>query len=1060
MLNRIILWSLHNRVVVLALAALLLAFGVQEAIQAPLDVFPEFAPPQVVIQTEAPGFSASEVEQLVSLPLESALNGTSQLDTLRSSSISGLSVVTCVFAANTDIFRARQLVTEKLQLARARLPQGASEPQMAPISSPIGILFKISLTSQTISAMDLRTLADWTIRQRLLAVPGVSQVAIMGGEVKQYQVIADPAKLKNYDVTLAQVMAAAGQANQNSSAGFLDTPAQNLAIQGEGRVRSLGDLADAVIAIKNGVPVRIAQVASVRFGPEYKVGDSSAFGQPNVYLMVLKQPWANTLETTKAIETALNELRRAIPAGVTIDETVFRQAGFIERSIASISLAMLQGGTLVVLILIVFLYSWRTGLISLLAIPLSLLAAMLVLRGLGGTLNAMTLGGLAIAIGEVMDDAIIDVENIYRRLRENRRLQVPRPALAVVYLASSEVRSSVVYATIIVALVFLPVFSLSGLAGRVFAPLGIAYIIAILASLAVALTVTPALSYMLLPQATERSVETLTVRWLKRGYGRILPAVLNHSRWVMGISAILLAAALAAVPFLGGEFLPQFNEGNLILHMAAVPGTSLEESMRVGAIVQQRLRQVPEVVKAAQRTGRAQLFEDTFGPNYTEIDVNLQESTRTRDEVIADVRRKLEGLTGYAFSIRQFISERIEEVLSGTTATIVVKLFGPDLDVLQEKAAEIQSAMAGVPGLADLTVEQQTGVPQLLVRFNHAAMAPYGLNSEDVAAAIRTAFFGSVVSQVYEQQKSFAILVRGDPALTRNPQSMGDTLIDSPVGAKVPLSAVADLQIVSAPATINREGAQRRIVISANTTGVASLTRVAQEVQRRIGEKVALPTGYYLVYGGEYEAQEQALRQILLLSAAAVVGIFLLLFLAFRSFRESLLVMANLPLALIGGIVAVLLASEGETSIASLVGFVSLFGIATRNGIMLITHYHHLMRSEGMSFGRELVVRGALERLSPILMTALTAGLGLLPLALSAGKPGRELEQPMAVVILGGLITSTLLNMLVLPPLYLKFGRPLAPEEHGFLLPSATSGVETILDRFNEGLLGPPHCND
>ena len=1037
MLNRIILWSLHNRVVVLALAALLLAFGVQQAIQAPLDVFPEFAPPQVVIQTEAPGFSASEVEQLVSLPLETALNGTSQLDTLRSSSISGLSVVTCVFAANTDIFRARQLVTEKLQLARARLPQGANEPQMAPISSPIGILFKISLTSQTtslptsqtISAMDLRTLADWTIRQRLLAVPGVSQVAIMGGEVKQYQVIVDPAKLKNYDVTLAQVMTAAGQANQNSSAGFMDTPAQNLAIQGEGRVRSLGDLADAVIAIKNGVPVRIAQVASVRFGPEYKVGDSSTFGQPNVYLMVLKQPWANTLETTKAIETALNELRQAIPAGVTVDETVFRQAGFIERSIASINVAMLQGGALVVLILIVFLYSWRTGLISLLAIPLSLLVAVLVLRGLGGTLNAMTLGGLAIAIGEVMDDAIIDVENIYRRLRENRRLQTPRPALAVVYHASSEVRRSVVYATVIVALVFLPVFSLSGLAGRVFAPLGIAYIISILASLAVALTVTPALSYMLLPQATERSVETLTVRWLKRGYGRILPAVLNHSSWVMGLSAMLLAAALAAVPFLGGEFLPQFNEGNLILHVAGVPGTSLEESMRVGAIVQQRLKQVPEVVKAAQRTGRAQLFEDTFGPNYTEIDVNLQESARTRDEVIADVRSKLEGLTGYAFSIRQFISERIEEVLSGTTATIVVKLFGPDLDVLQEKAAEIQSAMAGVPGLADLTVEQQAGVPQLLVRFNHDAMAPYGLNSADLAASLRTAFFGSVVSQVYEQQKTFGILVRCDPALTQNPQSMGDTLIDSPVGAKVPLSAVADLQIASAPTMINREGAQRRIVISANTTGVASLTRVAREVQRRIGEKVALPTGYYLVYGGEYEAQEQALRQILLLSAAAVVGIFLLLFLAFRSFRESLLVMANLPLALIGGIAAVLLASEGETSIASLVGFVSLFGIATRNGIMLITHYHHLMRAEGMSFGRELVVRGALERLSPILMTALTAGLGLLPLALSAGKPGRELEQPMAVVILGGLITSTLLNMVVLPPLYLKFGRPVGPED-------------------------------
>ena len=1043
MLNRVILWSLRNRVVVLVLAALLLIFGMHQAMQTPLDVFPDFAPPQVVIQTEAPGFPATEVEQLISLPIESAINGTSHLDTLRSSSIAGLSVVTCIFDADTDIFRARQFVAEKLQLARARLPQGANDPQMAPISSPIGILFKISMTSRTTSPMDLRTLADWTIRQRLLAVPGVSQVTIMGGEVKQYQVIVDPEKLKNYDLTLMQVMTAAGQANQNASAGFLNTPGQNLVIQGEGRVRSLGDLANAVVAVKNGVPVRIAQLASVRFGPEYKVGDSSTFGRPCVYLVVLKQPWANTLETTRGVENALAELRRAVPPDVTLDETIFRQASFIERSISNINQAMLQGGGLVLLVLIVFLFSWRTGLISMLAIPLSLLTAVLVLNWFGGTLNTMTLGGLAIAIGEVVDDAIVDVENIYRRLRENRLSQNPRPPLEVVYHASSEVRTSVVYATVIVALVFLPIFSLSGLAGRIFAPLGIAYIISILASLIVALTVTPALSYMLLPQAATHSHETLTVRWLKRCYAIMLPRILNHPSWVIGVSAILLIASLAAVPFLGGGFLPEFNEGNLIIHMAGVPGTSLEESMRVGAIVQQRLKAVPEVAKVAQRTGRAQLGEDTWGPHYTEIDVNLKESSRSRDEVMADVRKRLEGLAGYAFNIKQFISERIEEVLSGTTATIVVKLFGPDLDVLRDKAAEIQAAMATVPGLADLTVERQTGVPQLLVRFNHSAMAQYGLNSADVAASIRTAFFGSIVSEVYEQQKSFAILVRYDPALTQNPQSMRDTLIDSPAGAKVPLNAVADIQIISAPATINREGAQRRIVVSANTTGAGSLTSVAQDVQRRIGDKVRLPTGYYVVYGGQYEAQSQALRQILMLSMAAIVGIFLLLFLAFRSLRESLLVMANLPLALIGGIVAVLLASEGETSIASLVGFVSLFGIATRNGIMLITHYHHLMRREGMSFGRELIERGALERLSPILMTALTAGLGLLPLALSAGKPGRELEQPMAVVILGGLVTSTLLNMVVLPALYLKFGGPLPPEEpamHERLLEAASQG--------------------
>ncbi len=1029
MLNHVILWSLRNRVVVLAIATLLLAFGVRQAMRTPLDVFPDFAPPQVVIQTEAPGFSATEVEQLISLPLETAINGTSRLDTLRSSSIAGLSVVTCVFTEGTDIFRARQLVTEKLQLARTRLPQGANEPQMAPISSPIGTLFKISMTGRTTSLMDLRTLADWTIRQRLLAVAGVSQVVILGGEVKQYQIVVDPDKLRNYDLTLAQVLTAAGQANQNASAGFLTTRGQSLSIQGEGRVRSLDDAGNAVVAVRNGVPVRIAEVAAVRFGAEYKAGDASVFGQPCVYLIVLKQPWANTLETTKAVETALAELRRAVPSDVTLDETVFRQASFIERSISNINEAMLQGGGLVLLVLIVFLFSWRTGLISMLAIPLSLLTAVMVLGAFGGTLNSMTLGGLAIAIGEVVDDAIVDVENVYRRLRENRLLPNPRPALEVVYHASGEVRTSMVYAPLIVALVFLPIFSLAGLAGRIFAPLGIAYIIAILASLGIALTVTPALSYMLLPRAANQSHETTTVRWLKGRYALVLPRVLRHSGWMIAVSVVLLLASLVAVPFLGGEFLPAFNEGNLIVHMAGVPGTSLEESMRVGAIVQQRLKAVPEVVRMGQRTGRAELGEDTWGPHYTEIDVNLKESGRSRDEIMADVRNRLNGVAGYAFSIKQFISERIEEVLSGSTATIVVKLFGPDLDVLRDKAAEIQAAMATVPGLADLTVEQQTGIPQLLVRFNHGAMARYGLNSADLAASIRTAFFGSTVSEVFEEQKSFAIVVRYDPALTQNPQSMRDTMIDSPAGPKVPLSAVAVIQVSSAPATINRESAQRRIVVSANTTGAGSLSTVAQEVQRRIGEKVHLPTGYYVVFGGQYEAQSQVLRQMVILSLAAILGIFLLLFLAFRSLRESLLVMANLPLALIGGIVAVLLASGGETSIASLVGFVSLFGIATRNGIMLITHYHHLMRREGMSFGPALVERGALERLSPILMTALTAGLGLLPLALSAGKPGRKLEQPMAVVILGGLVTSTLLNMVVLPALYLKFGGPLPPED-------------------------------
>ncbi len=1029
MLNRIILWSLRNRLVVIALGALLVVFGVRSALQAPLDVFPDFAPPQVVIQTEAPGLSVEEVEQLVTLPLETSLNGTSNLETIRSSSAIGLSVVTCVFAAGTDIYLARQLVSEKLQLARARLPQNSGQPQMMPISPPVGIILKIALTAKQTSQMDLRSFADWTMRPRLLAVPGVAQVTIFGGEVKQYQVVVDPAKLKDYGVRLDQVMNAARRANQNAGAGFLDTAGQTMVIQGEGRVRSLADLENAVVAVKNDLPVKIAQVAKAQFGAEYKVGDSSSGGgQPCVFLIVTKQPQANTLTATRDVEAALAELKRALPADVLMDTGMFRQASFIENAITNINWAMLQGGALVVLVLLAFLFSWRTGLISLTAIPLSLLTAIITLQWFGGTINTMTLGGLALAIGEVVDDAIIDVENVWRRLRENRLKENPDSALSVIYHASSEVRTSVVYATVIVALVFLPIFSLSGLAGRIFAPLGVAYIIAILASLVVALTVTPALCYFLLPRAANAASanadETAFVRWLKRHYARLLKPALDHPRNVIIISVLLLVVALGGAAFLSGEFLPEFNEGNLIIHMAGVPGTSLAESLRVGAIAQQRIAQIPEVVKVAQRAGRAELGEDTFGPYFSELDVSLKESHRSREEIVEDVRRKLEDIAGFSFGIKQFISERVEEVLSGTTATIVVKLFGPDLNVLREHAAEIEGAMKDAPGVADLAVEQQTGVPKTLVRFNREAMAQYGLNSADLADAVQAAFYGIKVSEVFERQKSFAIWVRYDPRSATDLNTMRETLVDTPAGAKVPLGALAEIQVVKAPNTINRENAQRRIVISCNVEGARSLTSVVADIQRRINERVKLPEGYYIAYGGQYEAQSVALRQILLLSVAAIIGIFLLLFLAFRSTKQALLVMANLPLALIGGIAAVLIASEGETSVASLVGFVTLFGIATRNGVMLVTHYHHLMAEEGMKFGRDLVARGAMERLSPIMMTALTAGLGLLPLALSAGKPGRELEQPMAVVIVGGLISSTLLNMIVLPALYLKFGRP------------------------------------
>ncbi len=1024
MLDHVILWSLRNRIVVLLLASLLIIFGIRAAVNAPLDVFPDFAPPQVIIQTEAPGFSSLEVEQQVTLPLENSLNGTSRLASIRSTSSTGLSVVTCTFEDDVEIFRARQLVTEKLNLLSGHLPPGVQEPQISPISPPVGIIAKISLTSNSVSAMELRSLADWTIRPRLLGVPGVSQITIFGGEVKQYQVVLNPERLREYNLTLDEVRAAAARANENAAAGFLQTGSQTLPIQGEGRVRSLEDLAGAVVTVRNSQPIRLRDLADIRLGPEFKVGDASTEGRPSVNLIILKQPWASTLTVSAAVDSALEELRTALPADVQLNRDIFRQADFIERSIENIQEAMLQGGALVVLVLAIFLFSWRTGLISLTAIPLSLLAGVLVLLHTGATINTMTLGGLAIAIGEVVDDAIIDVENVLRRLRENRLKADPSPVLSVIYHASKEVRGSMVYATFIVALVFLPVFSLSGLAGRIFAPLGFAYIIAILASLLVAITVTPALCYFLLPRIASSSHDTATVRTLKRGYAALLGPVLNRPGIVIVCACVLLAGAAVGTQFLGGEFLPEFNEGNLIIHMTGLPGTSLQESIRVGTLVQKKLHQVPEVVKTAQQAGRAELGEDPLGPNFSELDVKLKETDRRRDEVLDDVRTKLADIPGFTFGVKQFISERIEEVLSGTTATIAIKVFGPDLEVLRRKAVEIRDAAGRVAGIEDLNLPSQSLIPTVRVIFDREAMANQGLTSADVAAAVRTAFYGDEVSQVFEQQRAFDIVVRLQPQVGRDLRTMGQLLIDTPLGGKIPLQSVARVVMDESSGVIDRENAQRCLAVTCNV-GEGSLSQVVGKLRLAVDRAVKLPPGYFIVYGGQYEAQSRAFRQISILTVAAVAGIFMLLCLAFRSVGQSLLVMANLPLALIGGVAAVLIANAGHTSVASLVGFVSLFGIATRNGIMLVTHYNHLVENEGMPFGRELILRGAMERLSPILMTAMTAGLALLPLAVAVGRPGRELEQPMAVVILGGLVTSTLLNLLVLPALYLKLGRKL-----------------------------------
>jgi CzcA family heavy metal efflux pump len=1042
MLNRIIFWSLHNRFIVLAAAALMIIFGLRSAEQAPLDVFPDFAPPQVIVQCEAPGFSPEEVESLVTSPIEATLNGTPSLTDIRSQSTAGISVITCTFDAKTDLFIARQLVNEKITVARAELPATVHDPQMTPIQAPVGMVLKMTLTSETVPPFELRDLADWTIKPRLLAVPGISQVLILGGDLKEYQVIVSPERLRDHAVTMDEVIAATGDANRNAGGGFMVSPSQSLSIQGEGRIHSVEDIASAVVAVKNNVPVTVAEVADVHTGSAFKLGDASIDGKPCVFLTVMKLPWANTLNVTADADKAINEIKSGLPAGVHFTTDLFRQSDFINVALSNVNRAMLEGAVLVILVLALFLFSWRSAFISLLAIPFSLIAAVLVLTNSGATLNIMTLGGLAIAIGEVVDDAIIDVENVYRRLRENHAKANPEPTLTVIYKASVEVRGSVVFATLIVALVFLPIFKLTGLEGAIFAPLGVAYITAILASLLVALLITPALCYLLLPKAAAtHHQDSVTVRFLKRLYEPILNLALHRPYSLASLSLVMLAASLAIVPFLGGEFLPEFKEGNFVVLTEAKAGTSLEEMMRIGHLVEQQLHKIPDVINVAPRAGRAELDEAVAGTNEAEIDVKIDLRGRKRDAIAADARKALEGIKGVDFEIESYLSERIAEVMSGTTSSIAVKLFGPDLDTLKQKGEQIEAAMKGVKGLVDLKLDQQTGIPKVIVRYDHRQLARYGLSTEKLSRLIEAAFRGQVVSQVIEGQRSYNLVVRYAPEAGNHLASIQHTLVDTPTGAHVELGTLASVSVVDGPAVIEHEAAQRFIVVHANAEGRA-ISNVVEDVQALVSSQVKLPASYYVEYGGDYAAQQSAARQLALLGGAALLGIILLLYIALRSTRLVALVLVNLPLALIGGILAILL-SGGRQSVASLIGLIALFGITMRNSIMLISHYQHMMTEEGLPFGEELARRGAMERLSPILMTACAAGLGLLPIAISVGEPGRELQQPMAVVILGGLLSSTILNLLVIPALFLKFGRPKPAPESDAGPQSAADGVET-----------------
>ena len=1049
MLDALIRSSLEHRLVVLALALLFLVYGGFVAARLPVDVFPDLTVPTVTIVTESKGLAPEEVELLVTFPIETAVMGRPGVERVRSASAYGLSLVYVEFAPGTDVFRARQLVAEKLP--ELRLPQGVSPPLLGPVASTMGEILLISMTSTETSAMDLRSLAEWVVRPRLLAVPGVAQVVLIGGETRQFQVLVDPAKLRDYELALEDVVAAAEASNASSGGGFVEAAHTEYLVRGRARVRSVVDLATSVVAVRDSVPILIENVATVREGPALKRGDGSFNGAPAVVATIQKGPEANTLSLTREIEAALAGLAPALPRDVRLDTKAFQQADFIRRAVANVSESILEAAILVVLVLFLFLWSFRTTLITLTAIPLSLLAAVVALRYFGLGINTMTLGGLAIAIGELVDDAIVDVENVFRRLRQNRErgspyqcrgappprlslrdspaaraalgLRAPAPLLEVVFQASSEIRGSIVYATAIVILVFVPLFNLGGIEGRMFTPLGLAYVLAIAASLLVALTVTPVLSYFLLGRFGIDSLparDSFVVSWLKPRYRRLLESALRHPGRVLSVAAALLIAALSAVPLLGGDFLPPFREGTLNINTFLPPGTSLGESNRIGALVEATLKEIPEVVSTTRRTGRGERDEHAAGVSQSELEVVLGSSDRSHEEIVEEARARLAIVPGLVFEVGQPMSHRIDHLLSGTRAQIAIKLFGPDLVTLRALGEKIRAAIEDVPGLVDLALEPQVGVPQLQVNLDRRAAAALGLTAQGVADAVETAFYGRAGSRVLDAPGLYDIFVRLDDGSRASPEAIGEAPIATPSGARVPLAQVAEVRLDRGPNTIHRENLERRIVIQANVSD-RDMTSVVEEIRRAISSSVVLPQGYSIRYGGQFEARERASRQILLLSLLSVSGVFLLLYLALGTVRESVLVMANLPLAFIGGVL-VAAAAGGVLSVGSLIGFITLFGIATRNGIMLVSHYQHLLTREGRGF-REAVVEGSLERLSPILMTALVTGAGLLPLALGAGEPGKEIQQPMAVVILGGMVTSTFLNMLVVPVLYFKTNR-------------------------------------
>jgi CzcA family heavy metal efflux pump len=1016
-LNNIVKWSIERRWLVVLISLALSIWGFRVLGQMPLDVFPNFAPPQVEIQVDAEGLAPEEVESLVTRPIESAINGTPGLTALRSSSAVGIASVKAVFGWDTDIYRARQLVTERLQQVNSVLPKGIQQPEILPVNSPLGWTVKYAFTSQDGDMMELWRVVNWDVRNRLLGVPGVSNVFLYGGDERQYQVLVDPDRLKSYNISLADLTKAVQGANVNASGGFITTPDQELLVKGLGRLESIEQLKKSVIKADKGAPVLLEQVATVQIGPGLRRGDGIFQGQRAVILTVTKQPTGDTPTVVKLVEAAMAELKPGLPAGVSFTKT-FDQNLFIEASVKNVEEALRDGAIIVSVILIAFLLNWRTVVISLSALPVSLLLGMLILSWTGQGINTMTLGGLVVAIGSVVDDAIVDMENVYRRLRENQMAANPKSPFQVVFDGSVEVRVSVLFSTIIIAVVFAPIFVLSGVEGRIFMPMGLTYLLSILASTLVALTLTPALCALLLVGRPLSSAETPIERWAHQIYRPLLNLAMQAPKLILGVSLAGFIAAMVILPGLGKVFLPEFQDRALVNAVTLFPGQSLEATNQSAIAVMDALKNDQRFDSLQFRSGFAAGDPDVGGVNFGELDVQISAAGAIdREKTVAALRRELEKVPGVASSVGGFISHRMDEILSGIRSAIAVKIYGPELDQLRILGKQVQTTMAAIPGITDLQLEPQVPVKQVQIKFDRDAAARYGVTIGDLAETIETGLSGRTVSQVLEKQQTFNLVVRLPDRFRQSPESIGDFLIDTPVGQKIPLSQVAKIEYGSGPSTINRDNVSRLIVVAANTSG-RDLGAIIADVRANV-QKISLPPGYYVQFGGQFQAQEQATQTLLLSGAAALVVISVLIYFAVKSIGGTIMILLNLPLALIGGVVSVAM-SGGVISVASMVGFITLFGVATRNGLLLVENYNQRLAA-GTPL-RETIIQGSMERLVAILLTALSSALGMVPIVIGSGA-GKEILQPLAIVVLGGLFTSTALTLLVLPALYTQFGR-------------------------------------